>query len=284
VGIGLSGPAQGRREQKARRAARWPIAVWLILAMGFGVLALWVSGFEPLLWWRAHEQAVSAKAAQPQRAPAGPISIVQPTPLGTDSSISRVPLPLHLTATRLGRNSREGYADIGVNVLSPQTYEAGAILANGARLEEIYSDNVVVERDSQKSRLYIEGRALQSNTAPVSATLLTVGGASPVPSAVADSRDTLTDAIRIAPLFDGDYVRALELYPGAQSNLFERLGFKPGDQVIAIDGAAVKDFRKAITALRQVTAGAAIVLTIERGGKDQDLSVDGSIFQSNEPN
>ena len=175
----------------------------LALGLGAGVLILWAAGFEPWAWWKAHELSVAAKAAPPQSAPRGPISIVQPTPVGTDSSVSKVPLALHLTATRLGRNSREGYADIGVNVLSPQTYKAGALLANGVRLEEIYTDYVVLTRDGQATRLYVEGRVQPASATPMVASMLTVGGTTPIPAARADSREALTEAVRVAPVVEG---------------------------------------------------------------------------------
>ncbi len=182
----------------------------------------------------------------------------------------------------MGRNNWEGYADIGVNVLSPQTYKAGAVLANGARLEEIYADHVVLERDHHHTALYIEGHAVAANAESAVASMLTVGGTTPVPAAVADSHDELNDVVRIAPVFAGDQVRALELYPAAHSDLFGRLGFEPGDRIVAVDGAVVKDVREAIAELRQVTAGAAVILTIEREGKRLSLSVDGSILRSGE--
>ena len=210
---------------------------------------------------------------------------MQPTPQGTDSSVSKIPLALHLTATRLGRNSQEGYADIGVNVLSPQTYGAGAVLANGARLTEIYTDSVVLERNGERLRLYVDGIAPAVGDASLLSPLTSVGGPSLVLPASANSRDPLTEVVRIAPVFSGNQVRALELYPNAQSaKVFQRLGLEPGDRIIAIDGAAVKDAGEAIAEFRSVTTGAALNVTIERGGARQNLSIDGSIFQTSARN
>jgi hypothetical protein len=259
-----------------RRSAHAPIR-WLLLAAALAAFVLWVSGFEPWMWWKAHEAAVAARAVAPLEAPTGTINVVQPTPQGTDSSISKVPLTLHLMATRLGRNSREGYADLGVSVLSPQTYRAGAILANGARLEEIYADHVVLERDHRRSPLYIEGHAIPAGAEPTSASVITVGGTASVPASVADSRDTLTDFMRVAPVFVGDQFHALVLYPAAKADVFVRLGLEPGDQLVAIDGVTLKDSKTAIAELRQVSDGASLSVTIERGGKRQLLSLDGSI-------
>ena len=247
-----------------------------MVATVFGALVLWVSGFEPLAWWQAHEQAATANAVPPRAAPSGPISIVQPTPLGTDSSVSKIPLALQLTATRPGRNNREGYADIGVNVLSPQTYRAGALLANGARLEEIYADSVVLVRDNLKTRLYVQGHAPPAGGPPPAASLVTVGGRAPARAAAANSSDTLSEVMRVAPVFEGDRLRALELNPSAHSDIFTRLGLKPGDRVTAIDGVALKSTEEAIAELRRLSEGASMNLTIERGGETQVLSLDGS--------
>lgn len=263
------------------RARRTPKRM-LVLALGLGVgaLLLWAAGFEPLLWWHTHEQSVAASAAPPRRAPVGPVSIVQPTPLGTDSSVSKVPLALHLTATRLGRNSREGYADIGVNVLSPQTYKAGALLANGVRLEEIYTDYVVLTREGQATRLYVEGRVQPASATPVVASMLTVGGMAPIPAARADSREALTEAVRVAPVFDGDRLHALELYPGGAPDRFAALGLQPGDRLTAIEGKALTSAPESIEQLRRLSDGVALNVTIERVGGRQDIYLDGSILNA----
>jgi general secretion pathway protein C len=251
------------------------------VATGLGLVVLWVSGYEPWAWWESHKIEAAARAVPPRAAPTGPISVVQPTPQGTDSSVSKVPLALHLTATRLGRNSREGYADIGVNVLSPQTYKAGAVLANGARLEEIYTDHVVLERDQRHTSLYIEGHAVPAGAETAAArSILTVGGTAQVQAAVADGRDTLTQFIRIAPVFEGDRFQALVLYPPDHGGVFAQLGLLPGDRLTAIDGVRLKDAKEAVAEFRRLSEGAWLNTTIERGGHAQTLLLDGSLLKS----
>jgi len=273
-------PLDGKAASGAKR--RRYGALSLAVAAGIALGAFCLTGFSFAQWWANRITERQASAARRTLAPAShdAVSVVKPEPVGTDSSVSKVPLPLILTGTRLGRNSREGYADIGVDARSPQTYRAGAILANDARLEEIYPDYVVLAREALRTRLYLLGHASPPGAQPLAASLLTVGGTPPVPPAVADSRDSLTEVVRIAPLFDGDRVRALELYPSAHSDLFERLGLEPGDRVIAIDGAALKGSRDAIEELRRLTAGASLTVTIERGGRQQILSLDGSLLIS----
>jgi type II secretory pathway component PulC len=72
----------------------------------------------------------------------------------------------------------------------------------------------------------------------------------------------------------------LELYPSSYSDVFARLGLKPGDRVTAIDGVALKSSKEAIGELRRLSEGASVNVTIERGGKAQMLSLDGSLVRA----
>jgi len=227
-----------------------------------------------------HPEAPKGKP-EPAVGDTNAITVVQPQPLGTDSSVSRDPLPLVLTATRLGRNAQEGYADIGVNALSPQTYRAGALLANGAHLEGIYADYVVLERNGRRTPLYVLGHAGPGPTrSPTSNALLTVGGTVPRATAVADNHDPLFEIMRVAPIYDEDTLRALEVYGSEHSDAFARLGLQPGDRITSIDGAELTSTGEALSQLRQITEGASLSVTIERSGKRQTLSLDGSIVRT----
>jgi type II secretion system protein C len=250
--------------------------VAVVLAGLLGVTALWVADFNPKDWLQAVAPTPSAPRAKPH--PEAPAVVVQPRPQGTDSSVSSVPLTLHLVATRLGRNAREGYADIGVDVHSPQTYRAGALLANGARIEEVYSDYVILAREGQRTRLYVEGRA-PPGYEPLAATvgLLRIGGVSPHPAAVADTTEALTEVIRVSPVYDGKTFTGLQVYANQRSDTFARLGLEPGDVIHAIDGEPVRDTATAIAALRHLTEGRAMSVEVERSGQLKALSLDGAI-------
>lgn len=252
-------------------------AAVLVTSVAITVAALWVDRFSPFERWAG--AVLHPRPAVPTPVPlytsTTAIYVVQPKPGGTDSSVSKVPLPLILTGTRIGRNAQEGYADIGVNALSPQTYKAGALLANGARLEEIYTDYVVLERNGRRARLYPIGRAAPSDAPPSFAPLLTVGGTRLAVVTVVKSEDHLTDIMRVSPVYDGDTLQALEVYGTGRSDAFARLGLEPGDRVTAIQGLPIKNSAEAMAQLRQVSQGASLNVTIERGGKAQTLSLNG---------
>lgn len=277
------GQAKGAGKGYKKPVWARPVPV-LIAVAGFSALVLRIAAFEPLVWWRTHEQFV-AEAHQPlARPPALPISIVEPTPQGTDSSVSPVPLRLHLKGTRLGRNPSEGYAEIGVDVRSPQTYRAGAILANGARLTQVHADRVELMRDGHAATLYVEGtryaEAAAKNDPVLSAgSIVAVGGGAAPAVARADSRDALTEDIRVSPVFEGTRVAALQVYPAAGSPVFKQLGLQPGDRITQIDGVSVNDTEASVAALRRLTDGQALVVTVRRGGRNLTLSLDGAVMR-----
>jgi type II secretion system protein C len=183
---------------------------------------------------------------------------------------------LILRGTRKGRNAREGYAELGVSSLSPQTYRAGAVLANGARIEEIYPDYIVLARGGQRVRLYVQGHEPRDDPRS-SSPLLNVGGSDSRPPAIVNSQDELTDYIRVTPVYRDDAVHAIEVYANDRSGVFARLGLEPGDRITAIDGETVSDAAAAIASLRRLTRGEALQVTVERNGRLQILSLDGLI-------
>ncbi len=205
------------------------------------------------------------------------MGVVEPEPLGTDSSVSTSPLSLVLTATQLGRNAYGGIAFIGVNAQSPQTYSAGAILANGARIKEIHRDYVVLERAGQTVRLYVSDRQPANYRSPHSS-LLTVGGLPSPEPAQANSRDPLTNVMRVSPTFAGHSFAGVTVFASQQSDAFSRLGLQNGDVITAIDGAPLSDQRKALEALRPLLMGAALTATVRRGNQIQTISLDGAVL------
>jgi Type II secretion system protein C/PDZ domain len=275
-------PTHARFEPAFRQRSRR--AVFLVLSVCLASLCgVWVSGFAPHPRWAQwpDDPRAPAPPSSPGNPPTAPNRVVQPHPFGTDSSIAKAPRRLVLTTTRPGRNALEGHADLGTSALSPQTYRAGALLANGARLAEIYDDHVILERGGRRATLYVEGRAYgdaREAAAPRAAAdpLLDVGGAPFSAPAVADSHDDLTDYIRVTPVYEGDALHALEVYANPRSDVFPRLGLEPGDRITAIDGEPVADRQSGFSALRRLSAGAALLVTIEREGTTRTLSLDGA--------
>jgi hypothetical protein len=254
-----------------------------VAAAAIMALALWSAGLSPGEWlarardWIAGpatapvaQVAPSATPALPSAAPATPTEKrILP---GTDSSVSTKPMPLILVAALPGRNAQEGTAQIGTNPENPQTFVAGAILANGARLVEIHPDHVVLERKGKRARLYAKKSSSDE--------LTIIGGPPPPTPKLVLTHDALTDVIRPTAQYENDLLVGLQVFPGQQSGNFARLGLKAGDVIVAIEGAPIADEQAATDQLRTLTEGAPLSVRIRRGHELIPLSLDGSLVAS----
>ena len=119
------------------------------VAAVLGVIAIWQVGL-PL--WRARPSAPPAPvpvatapafirdSAQPLAGVARPLARLP----GSDTSVSAERRPLLLVSTHPGRDPQHGTVQLGVDGNYPQTYVAGALLENGTRITEVYTDRVVL--------------------------------------------------------------------------------------------------------------------------------------------
>jgi len=271
------------------RGAQWPWQMRTAVIGGTALLTILalLSGrfsIEPLLdWWRsvpivANTSDGTTSGASAQRPLNGAVLVTPPAPTGNDSSISTTPRRLVLVDTRPGRNPREGTARLGVSSSSPQTYVAGAILANGARLREIYADHVILEKDGRTARLGVNDAPADGKPSAADA-LLTMGGTqSTAASAISTTTEALTDYLRPSPVFDGSRLVGYQVYPGTHADTFAQLGLQGGDVLTAVDGAAVIDAASTIDQLEALTQGRAITASVLRNGHLVTISMDGAVI------
>jgi type II secretion system protein C len=175
----------------------------------------------------------------------------------------------------------EGTAQIGTVRESPQTYQADALLENGARVAEIHADYVLLQKGARAVRLYLDtspaaGKSLGSALAMV--------GPIPVPPAPAKgpSREVLTDYIRPSPQYDGETLLGYQVYPGAKSGPFAQMGLRAGDIILAIDGTPLTDPTIAWDMFRQLVDGSIHTASIRRTTQMHELSLDGKFIANAE--
>lgn len=243
--------------------------------------ALWSAGLPALLWTALQsnrEEQIAQPAAPAPTVSPQPAAVAlssDPTAAGGASSLAPQPQPLLLVATSPGKNKREGTAGIGVNAKSPQTYVAGAVLVNGARLTEIHADHVVLERDGERLQLFLSGSKRNVGAAQLGM----AGGIQQAPrrEEIVLAEDHLTDVLRSMPHYDGEQLTGLQVFPGQFASAFAQLGLRAGDIVTAINGSPVAEQAAATDMLRTLTEGAAVTVSVRRGPESKVLSLDGSI-------
>ena len=196
--------------------------------------------------------------------------------LGTDSSISPDPLALVLVATVPGKTARDGTASLGTDPRNPQTYAAGATLVNGALLEEVHRDHVVLELDGKRTSLFIGGKVRGRSDSSA----LTVGGAEVVKrplDTVPTSREDMSDIIRPEPFYERDEVAGIRLRPGRSSGRFQSLGLQADDIVRSVEGKPVRSVDAAWQKIDDaLSTGSSIVVSIERDGTLTSVYLDGA--------
>lgn len=256
----------------------WFVVCALVLTgAGLTIAGLWAELPRQTAQTPRTTPPAAATPASSERAPAPqpPQPIAEAFP--STQSTSTEALPLILTGTIRGRNRHEGTAFIGTDERNPQTYVAGAILANGARLTQIDADSVVLEKGGRFERLYAQNVKSRGSAR---SDLLTVGGRQDFTPAVATHTEAITQFIRPNPIYEGDVLIGYEVYAGREAGVFSQLGLQPGDLITALDGLPVVDPKMALQRLEQLPDGVALTATVKRKGHTQTLSLDGAILRA----
>lgn len=200
----------------------------------------------------------------------------------TEVSLSEVPLRLYLVATSPGTSPRTGTAKIGTDPNAPQTYVAGALLMNGARVAEIYNQYVVLERAGNRFRLELwKGGANPSQAREETASELEwVGASASKPSTPKLAVDRLSEVLRMSPEFEDEILVGMRIFPGKKSHVFSALRLHSGDIVTAVDGVPILNAGMANDMFVPLTEGTRIVLSITRGAEKLMVDLDSSVVTS----
>ncbi|MBM4218650.1 MAG: type II secretion system protein GspC [Gammaproteobacteria bacterium] len=189
---------------------------------------------------------------------------------------------LMLAGTLAGREPERGWAIIGASGQSARVYATGASLPGGARLHAVYPDRVILDRSGARESLLLPrlssgagaGRALPRSAGMPPGAAPNASIADSVRQLLVQNPSAGSELLRPQPVFAGGSLRGYRVYPGRNRAQFAGLGLQPGDLVLAVNGAALDDPNRGLEILRGVGQGSAVTLTIERGGQQQQITVD----------
>jgi general secretion pathway protein C len=188
---------------------------------------------------------------------------------------------LTLAGTLAGNEPEQGWAIIGASGQAARVYATGGSLPGGAKLFAVYPDRVILDRNGSRESLMLP-RLTGGPGAGYPQRVATLPPAAAPNASLADSvRQLLVqnpqaggDLLRPQPVFAGGTLRGYRVYPGRNRAQFAGLGLQPGDLVMAVNGNALDDPNRGLEILRGVGQGAAVTLTVERGGQQQQITVD----------
>jgi|HubBroStandDraft_6_1064221.scaffolds.fasta_scaffold36545_3 general secretion pathway protein C len=197
-----------------------------------------------------------------------------PVPKGDDANAPASSVALILTGIIAGDDPQSGLAILGPNAQSAKVHAVGDTVAGGVKLHSVYADRVIIDRNGQLESLTLPRQVSGTAPAPSAATL-------PIQSPVVDRmRKALTeqpgliaDLLRPQAVMDGDKVKGFRVYPGRNRLAFARLGLRPGDEVIAINGTPLDDQDRGQAILSTLTSSSEARVTVIRNNQQQDLTL-----------
>lgn len=177
---------------------------------------------------------------------------------------------LVLTGTIASADPRRGFAILGDPAHGTQVFSVGSTLPNGARLEQVLADRVMIASNGASRTLLLprgsrRGGALQIASAAADPPASTLN-----PRQFSHARSWFS-GFMARPLTSNDAFKGYVLHP--QSRYKRLYGVHDGDLVTAINGVPLDSPDAAADQLQQFN-GPAVSLTVMRDGVLQDLKLD----------
>lgn len=194
-----------------------------------------------------------------------------------DGAVPASSLALVLAGVFAREDPAAGRAIIGETAATGRLYGVGATLPGGARLTEVHPDRVILERGGQREALSLPRSTMPAQPATGGATngpaLAPAASSSPSLPGASIAEDPARFIRWQAILRDGQ-VAGVRVYPGEQAALFTRSGLRPGDLVVAVNDSPLTDQATAAQFLRMLAGAPSSVVTVERDGRMENLSID----------
>jgi general secretion pathway protein C len=204
---------------------------------------------------------------------------------GSAANAPRTTMALALTATLAAHDRKtgevlpnRGLAILGPNAGAANVYVVGDNVPGGARLHAVYDDRVLLDRNGSLESLMLPRQVQGTATAPIAQP--TSFAADRVRQLITENPGVVTDVIRPQPVFAGGKQRGYRVYPGRNRQAFLRLGLRPGDLVVAINGTPLDDPARGEEIFGTLASSSEAHVTVMRNGRQQDLSLNMSQIAS----
>lgn len=190
---------------------------------------------------------------------------------------------LNLVLTGVIASGAGGYALISVNGQPQEPFAIGQTITDGAVLQAVYSDRVVIGRNGALESLLLEGA--DKSQPPPDMVMPTVSHNASVPTDIVRetgtnhytvARDQLAAQIRtpeflkqatLAPSSGGGFL-VRQIQP---SSLYEKLGLRAGDVIKSVNGQPINTAEDAIKLYQQMSSINSVQMEVIRGGKSEAL-------------
>jgi general secretion pathway protein C len=197
-----------------------------------------------------------------------------PVPKQDEANARPSNVPLVLTGIIAGNDPQNGLAILGPTAQTAKVHAVGDVIAGGVKLHSVYSDRIIIDRDGQLESLTLPRQVNGTAAAPSASALPTE---SPVVErmrrALTEQPGLIADLLRPQAVMDGDKVKGFRVYPGRNRLAFSRLGLRPGDEVVAINGTPLDDQDRGQAILNTLNTASEARVTVIRNNQQQDLTL-----------
>ncbi len=190
--------------------------------------------------------------------------------VSVNGEVRETTIPLILAGVIAGRDPARGQAIIGPNATAAKLYAVGDAIQGGARLHEVYSDHVILERNGALEALRLPRNLPSQAPLPVSTPALPARSAS-----VGGNSSLLAGLVRVQPVFNQGKLSGYRIFPGGGKggSVFTQLGLKPGDLITAVNGTALDDAGRAMEVLQTLSSSGSATITVSRNGQSQEVNL-----------
>ena len=188
-------------------------------------------------------------------------------PQGADAPLTSMALVLSGVIADL--DEKRGFAILGPSAAAMKVYSVGDTLPGGARLHAVLPDRVLLDRSGSIESLPLPRRT--SSGPVVAGTPPSLGAAQRVQQVVQANPGIVGEILRPQVVIADGKQRGFRVYPGPNAEAFTRLGLRPGDLVVSINGTTLDDPARSSEIFGTLGSVAEARITIVRNGSQQDL-------------
>jgi general secretion pathway protein C len=189
-----------------------------------------------------------------------------------DANAQPTNIPLVLTGIISGNDPLSGLAILGPTAQTAKVHAVGDAISGGVKLHSVYSDRVIIDRNGQLESLALPHQVSGTAPAPSAASLPTQ---SPVIErmrrALTEQPGLLADLLHPQAVIEDGKVKGFRLFPGRNRLAFARLGLRPGDEVVAINGTPLDDQERGQAILNTLPNSSEARVTLIRNNQQQDI-------------
>ncbi len=180
-------------------------------------------------------------------------------------------MALLLSGTIADIDEKRGFAILGPSATAMKMYSVGDTLPGGARLHAVLVDRVLLDRGGTIESLMLPKRMGTGPVVAAGTPASSQGAAERVQQLVRANPALVGEILRPTVVIADGKQRGFRVYPGSNSEAFNRLGLRPGDLVIAINGTSLDDPQRSTEVFNSLGSVAEARITVVRNGSQQDL-------------